>query len=108
MWGYGLLSHHYEKMHKEDQEYVATRKARREAEAASEPAENPSLQSFAPGDAKKGAGLFKVGYISHIGPAAESLTSGRHDVRSATLPLNLRATRSVLTYTVCSAARPVK
>jgi hypothetical protein len=63
MWGYGLLPHHYEKMHEEDQAHTAARTARREAKVASEPAKNPSLQSFTPGDAKKGAGLFKVGIL---------------------------------------------
>jgi hypothetical protein len=57
MWGYGPLPHHYEKMHKNDKEYVVARRAGQEA------TKNASLQSFTPGDAKKGAGLFKVGIL---------------------------------------------
>lgn len=38
-------------------------KTSREAEAANQPTKNTSLQSFTPGDAKKGAGLFKVGIL---------------------------------------------
>lgn len=53
-WGYGLSPHQYEEMRKQDLEYLAARRAGKEA------AINTSLQSFTVGDAKKGAGLFKV------------------------------------------------
>ena len=57
MWGYGLAPHQYAEMHKQDREYIAKK---REQEAA----KNASLQSFATGDAKKGASLFKVSITS--------------------------------------------
>ena len=66
MWGYGLLPHQYEKMHKEDQEHVAALRLQRETEAARKPTKNASLQYFTPGDAKKGAGLFKVGPFTEL------------------------------------------
>lgn len=53
-WDYGLSPHQYEEMRKQDPEYLAARRAVKEA------AIRTSLQSFTVGDAKKGAGLFKV------------------------------------------------
>jgi len=53
-WGYGLSPHQYEEMRKQDLEYLAARRAAKEA------AINTSLQSFTAGDAKKGANLFKT------------------------------------------------
>ena len=48
---------------KQEQEAAAKRAVKLAAKKAEEEkAENNSSQSFLPGDAKKGAGLFKVGY----------------------------------------------
>ena len=55
-----LLPYQYEEMRKQDLAYIEAKKSKKAREAA----ENGSLQSFTPGDAKKGAGLFKVS-ISH-------------------------------------------
>jgi hypothetical protein len=100
-WGYGLSPHQYEEMRKQDLEYLAAR-------AVQEAAINTSLQSFTAGDAKKGAGLFKVSNTPAARRAAETLTFCRHDAPNATPPLNPRATRLVPTYTVSSDAKLVQ
>ena len=48
----------WEEMKKQDLAYIEAKLAKK---AAQEAAKNGSLQPFTPGDAKKGAGLFKVG-----------------------------------------------
>jgi hypothetical protein len=88
-------------MRKQDLEYLA-------ATRAEEAAINTSLQSFTVGDAKKGAGLFKVSIPPAATRTAETLTFYRHDAPSATPPFNPRATRLVPTYTVSSDARLVQ
>ena len=56
---YGMLPflpYQYEEMRKQDLAYIEAKKAKKAQKAA----KNGGLQSFTPGDAKKGAGLFKV------------------------------------------------
>lgn len=88
--------------------YPAYLKARAEAEAAAAQKEkNAGLQSFTTGDAKKGAGLFKV-HILVDPDNYTSLTAFRRDAHNVTLLSRLRATRSVPTCTDSSAERLVR
>jgi hypothetical protein len=54
LWGTGLFYSDFVEMARQDEEYRAKQRAK-------DAAKNTSLRSFTAGDAKKGAGLFKVG-----------------------------------------------
>jgi hypothetical protein len=53
LWGTGLFYSDLVEMARQDREYLAKKRVE-------EDAKNASSQSFTAGDAKKGAGLFKV------------------------------------------------
>jgi len=97
-------------MVEQDKAYLVNREAKKAVEGtvteAAKNQENKSLSYLTAGDAKKGAGLFKV-RPSILDYELSSLLC-RPDVRNAIPPSNPRAIRSDPIYTGSLAARLVK
>ena len=84
-------------------DYVQNEKEREELQDKPAEADN----KFQPGDAKKGAGLFKVRPLSSD-PMARAHVCCRHVAHNAITSKTRRATRSVPTCMASLGARPVK